>query len=348
MIYLGQYIWYSGPPLINVQIWYEKSRSGTTQNYRFKIRMWLDSYSWYDNRIRGVHTLNGVQVNNDLIKTYTSGTWDVTVTTPWFNVANKVTGTTPYSLRIYDDNDGSGSVTYSFNLDIDSATPIITIYEVEHTHNSITLGYNSSGPTAPTQVQINNGNVVLGTYAGNPFVVTGLSSDTTYNDIKGYGYSSAGWGVVSNSLSIKTYPDPVTITSTNISDINPFGCILSMGVSNINNTQSTEYSIYNSAGDTLITGPFIDTPGQFSKTISDLNPETSYQAKFRVRTKESLVWSDYSIANFATITDQSQGWIKYGGNWVKGKVYIKNNSIWSEAKKTYIKVSGTWRETVNN
>jgi len=136
MIYLGQQLWRSSSPTINVQFWYEKYRNGTSMFYRLQTRMWLNSFSWYNNRIRGVYNLNGSVVYNNLIKGNTTSTnkgWDVTVVTPWFEVGNKITGTTPYSLQIYDDNTGGGSVTYNFNPDIDSATPIISIYEVSRT-----------------------------------------------------------------------------------------------------------------------------------------------------------------------------------------------------------------------
>jgi hypothetical protein len=249
--------------------------------------------------------------------------------------ANKATS--PITPLIY--------VTYYIPI---PAVPAISIYESSRTHNSITLGYNYSG-IAPNKIQMNNGSSVLGEYTGNPFTISGLSSNTTYSDLKGYGYSnSTGWGGVSNSLSIKTYPAPVTISSLSVTDITPFTCTVSMAVSSINDVQSTEYSIYNSTGTTLIQSPFVDTPGVFSKAVSSLNPETTYQVKARVRTKESSVWSSYSTVSFTTLTDQSQGWIKYSSNWVKGKVYIRNNGIWSEAKETYIKVSGTWRDTTNN
>ncbi len=349
MIYLGQYNWRDSGPTIPTQIWYEKYRSGTTMFYRFQVRMWLDSYSWYNDRIRGIHVLNGSTVHNALIKGDTSyNGWDVSIITPWFGVANKITGTTPYSLQIYDDNTGGGSKTFSFNLNIDSATPIISIYEVSRTHNSITLGYNSSGPTTPTSVQVNNGGTILGTYTGNPFTITGLIPSTTYSDIKAYGYSAAGWGAVSNSLSIKTYPSPVTISSTSVSNITPFTCTLGMTVSNSSDANTSEYSIYDSTGNTLILGPYTYTPAQWFASISNLNPETIYQVKFRVQTKESLVWSEYSTRNFSTLTDQAQGWFKINSVWVKGKLYIKVSNIWREVKNAYIKVNDTWKETTNN
>ena len=349
MIYLGQQTWHASSPTIYAQFSYEKYRSGTSMFYRFQTRMWLNANSWYNDRIRGIHYVNGAQAYNGLIKgsTTTSG-WDVTITTSWIEVPNKLTGTTPYAITIYDDNTGLESSTYSYTLDIDSATPIVTISEVSRTNNSITFSYVSSGPTEPTSIKLTNGTTTIGTYTTNPFTATGLSPKTLYGDLKAYGYSAAGWGVASNSLSITTYPNTVTISSVSVTNIGIDACLLSLVSSSSVDTYSTEYSIYDSTGNTLLLGPYLFVPASWTKSISSLTPETGYVAKFRVRTNSSLIWSGYSSSNFSTLTDQAQVWVQISGTATKGKLYVNAGGTEKEVKKVYVNVDGTWVESINN
>jgi len=348
MIYLGQKTWIASSPTTYAQFWYEKYRSGTSMFYRFKVRMWIGTYSYYNNRIRGIHNLDGSQVYNTLIKNTTSGSWDVTVTTPWCKLEDKLTGSTAYAIRIVDDNNGSHDTTYNFTLGVDNATPILNISYNSKTYNSITINYTNSGPTDATTIRINNGTTVLGSYpAGSPITISGLSPKTTYSDLKAYGYSAAGWGSVSNSISVTTHPSPVSVTSPTVSNITPFTCTLMMSSSSAIDTYSSEYSIYDSTGVNLIQGPYVNTPEVWSKDISGLDAETTYLAAFRVRTNDSLTWSPYSTVSFTTTSDQAQIYMKISGTWIKGRLYAKVSGSWVVVKKAYRKVSGSWVEAIN-
>ncbi len=222
----------------------------------------------------------------------------------------------------------------------------VSILQNTNTHNSITLDYTYNG-SEPTQVDVYNDSTFLGSYYSTPITITGLTPNTTYNNLKAYGYnSSSGWGSVSNLLSIKTYPAPVTITDLSVTNITPFTCTANVSVSSYSNTNAIEYSIYNYNGTVLMFGPSSST--LLSMVFSSLSPETAYTLKGRVQTKESLVWSPLSSITFATLSDQSQGWIYYSNAWRKGKTYIKINGTWQPSNKTYVKVSGAWRDTTNN
>lgn len=226
--------------------------------------------------------------------------------------------------------------------------PQISISYNTKTDTSFTINYSNSGNTTATKIQINNGNSVLGSYdvsaSSGSITVYDLSNDTTYGDIKAYGYSEAGWGNASNSLSIKTFPSPVYINSVSITNIQPYQATVNASSSNSNNTDMVEFTLLNQ-NDGVITTV---SGNYYNWTITNLAEETTYRVRVRARTKESGVWSNYYYSSyFTTTSDQASSYIKVNGIWIKGKVYVKINNIWVVAKKIYIKVNGNWVQGVN-
>ena len=226
-------------------------------------------------------------------------------------------------------------------------TPSCSISATAHTDTTMTFNW-SSNINSDLIHMYSSGNVFRGSHGlkiGS--TVSGLTPNTTYN-FYGFAHNTYGFGPQSNVITVKTYPSPVSIASTTVTDITPFTCTLSTSSSNSNTTNAVEYSIYDSTGTNIIKGPFVLSPVQWIYYITDLQPETTYVAKFRVRTSESNIWSNYASQTFMTLTDQAAAYIKANNIWLKGKLYEKIDGVWTPAKKLYIKKDNNWSLGNNN
>lgn len=195
--------------------------------------------------------------------------------------------------------------------------PVMSISLASRTENSITINYSASVAT-PQYIHVYNGNTFLGVFYSSPFTITGLTPATTYGDIKVFGYANGGFGNASNSISVTTYPTPVTVSYGNVNNITATTCNLVMGSSNPTYTAATEFSIY--SGDAMdsgslnpnkkLQGPYTYKPAQYNRAITGLTQDTTYYAVFRVQTSDSGKWSDYFTTKFSTLAVQASLYFK--------------------------------------
>ena len=257
-----------------------------------------------------------------------------------FNVRATLDGT--YVAWIYAGGTGNNSAGGGGGV-----TPTITSFSFGNkTDTTQKFSWNTNINSDYCNVQLNGAN--KGTYGSKTnSSLTGLTPNTNYT-LYIRGHNGYGYGSWRGPYTFKTYPTNVTVSSITITDITPFGCTISTSSSNSSTTNAVEYSIYDSTGQELVQGPYVVSPVQWIYYIDNLDPETTYTVKVRVRTSESNNWSDYSTRTFTTLTDQADSYFKVNGTWSKGKVYGKNNGSWVEAKKIYVKSNGSWLEGVNN
>lgn len=97
-----------------------------------------------------------------------------------------------------------------------------------------------------------------------------------------------------------THPTTVQVVNPQVTNITFSGCTLSMGSSDNSVTDMSSYAIYASDQTTLIQGHFDDTPAVYSKNITGLEPNTTYYARFALRTERSNAWSTIQWVQFTT------------------------------------------------
>lgn len=334
---------------------YSYSRSGNTQYYSMSVGIRTNSPNgWWDDTWVVRIWANGNEVAHNLqVKGQTSGAIGYT----WYygNVDFSVntsasSGTIGCSINYYTAGFG-GSIDsqgiYRGNVDGQlemNPLSVVSIALQSRTHNSITLTYSYSN-IAPSHINLYNGSTYLGQYNTSPFTQGSLSANTTYGDLKAYGYANGGYGPNGNAISVKTYPTPVFVSDVTVSDITPFTARANVISSNSSFTNLIEYSLLDSEG-TVVKSPI--TTSAYNYTFTDILPETNYQVRVRVRTSESDVWSGYYYTSFTTLTDQAQAWIKVDNVWRKSKIWIKTSGVWQPVKKLFIKVNNVWREMTNN
>lgn len=118
--------WTSASPAIYFDFSYEKQRVGSTQQYKITVscRGLLTTSSYYGYPIKVEISLDGALKAAYTLKDSSPQYWSspITNTTAWLDVANKTTGDTGISIRIYCDNPNSDrDVTYKYALGIDPA-----------------------------------------------------------------------------------------------------------------------------------------------------------------------------------------------------------------------------------
>lgn len=95
---------------IRLKVWYEHRRNSNNMEYRFKWQMYLsykdsetpNPYAWYSDNRRLILYLNNNNVYENNSQSSSSG-WDTgEITTNWFTVKNKTTGTTPFYFYALD------------------------------------------------------------------------------------------------------------------------------------------------------------------------------------------------------------------------------------------------------
>lgn len=344
----------SKSPIVLMSLYYSTSRSGDTVNWnvtvsmhatssgavrnnRWAARLWVAGNMVWDNQT--IKSVTSSTIGTTLYsRTYYGSTWS----------GSDYSGSEYIQLQIYDTGyssnwncnidwgtyGGNGYYDAISHVNISSASPT--------SYNSMSVGWYNTTDVGAESVRIyDTGGTLRYEGGSNPAYISGLSPNSTYT-FQALGYASGGW---SNSFGSTaqgtTYPYPVSVSSCNISNITPFACTMIMSTSDSSNTDAVEYSIWNSSGSQIWSSGTISP--QWSYTTGNiLSEETSYVAKFRVRTSRSGVWSGYNTFSFVTLSDQARSWINVNGVWTKGRTYIKINGSWTVAKKIYIYQSGSW------
>ena len=359
----------NGSSNIDLRCTYEQNTDG---NYT-TINLTSVLYVYANHQMRWTNDwvdLTGTTRKNKVISTYPNyitgaspnGSW-YTLSTSSFNVSHNDAGVFPdteVATTFWESINGGESATAkttltSANIPQIPRRPTLSIYSAGRSNNSVSIGYNYQN-AAPEYVHAYNGNTFLGQFTGNPITIYGLSSATTYGDLKLYGYANGGFGSASNSISITTYPNPVSVSYCNVANVTDTTCTIQMGSTDPAHTNATEFRVLSEdaiSGSTIdfsktVKGPYIWTnPVKYTQDITGLVQDTKYYAAVRVRTSDSNVWSLYLIVEFNTLADQVYVWIKNSnGVWVKGKLWYKDsNSNWVKGKRCYIKDSSGWKKS---
>lgn len=329
-----------------------QSRNGKNQSYTLRISIYLpQGYAYYDDRIACNVSVGGKSFASNLtIKAKTSGNIGGKTYSATCSGTISVSGDTGSSTVIVDYTNTGYGTDYRYTIKTKSASvshnplPVVSLKTNSYNNNSANLSYTYKN-IKPSKVDVYVNNSYNKTVKSTPFSITGLSPKTSYS-IKAYGYANGGWGSSGNTVSFTTYPNPVSISTISITDIEPFKAtvILVLKASSLSDVNKIEYILLDEEGSEL--QKITNTSSQISIT---LEPEKTYKVKARVQTKESLVWSEYiESESFTTPADQASCYIKNNGVWEKGKLYIKNENQWVVAKKIYYKNNENWVQGTNN
>lgn len=123
MIGLGSVTWGSSPDIL-VTFVYEKKRSGADMQYRTQVRIFpVANSSHFGYPIYVDLSIGGKKVDSVTMKNASPSQWAdiITYTSEWHTVANKVSGTTPVSFKIYSGSGSTRNNTYTYSLDVDPA-----------------------------------------------------------------------------------------------------------------------------------------------------------------------------------------------------------------------------------
>lgn len=130
MITLGSARWTSSNPAITLTFEYEKKRSGANMLYRAKVTVSpLTGSHYFGYPIYLKMTINGGEQDRVTIKAASPSQWSSakTYTSDWYTIANKTTGTTPISFKVYSGSGSSRSGTYSYEMGVDPAASAIAV-----------------------------------------------------------------------------------------------------------------------------------------------------------------------------------------------------------------------------
>lgn len=342
-----------------------------------KLSVWEESYDAATNKSTvkwsfsssggnsGYYTIYnyGCWVNGSQVYDGTSGTKTKNWNSYEFPAATGSTGGTVYITHNDDGSIGDigftlkGSIYWNKNLSYDGSLPLTqgnrqtTVYQslASKTPTSITMNWSTTNTADYIWYSIDNGSTWTGIWSGSAssgsYTISGLSANTTYNiKTRARRQDTGRSNNYTDASAITTYKAYSYVASATVGNIMPFTCTAYCMSSNAANTDSYEYSLCNSSQSVIST----QYKNATSCDFSGLSEETTYYIRCRVRSTDSQAWSGYSwSAAFTTPPDQAKGWIKDGGTWKLGKVYIKVNGSWVKAKKAYLKYGDNWNISRN-
>ena len=158
---------------IRLKVWYEHRRSGNKMDYRFKWRMYVsyagsetpNPYAWYSNNRRVTFVLNNSQVYENNSQS-SSGGWDTgEITTSWYSVNNKTSGTTPFYFRALD-TQNTGWMNYTsgtYQLAVDPAGSVIGSINNFELESNITIPMTVYNSDFANEITVKVGNTTIGT-----------------------------------------------------------------------------------------------------------------------------------------------------------------------------------------
>lgn len=224
----------------------------------------------------------------------------------------------------------------------------LTITRTGSTTTSISVSVSATGLTMTNYTLYyrikDTGNYVsksLGTSTTG--TITGLAIDTDYQVY--FIATNAGGTTTSGTVIYSTTLNNPSITTPVKHNLFPFMVDIS-ATGSITPSRTLTYAFSKDGGTTW-------TTYQSSNTYhwEDLNDETSYRMGVRVKaTHIGTNASDTTATSYLDITtpiDQARARLKKDGQWVKGRVFLKNDNSWKKAKKMYIKKDGVWVENKN-
>ena len=220
------YHW-SSSGYIKIDASYDYYRSGADMYYTISVTVkQTGSKSWFNDKVGCQIKLDGKEVYyNSTLKGTTSSstkTWSRTANVNNSRVANKTTGTTTLSVRVWD-SQGSASFdsTNTANLTVSAAMPILTVGTPSAAINYANFTITDSTGQTMTNYEISNSDgttVQSGTLNSSSATIkfseisgNRLSQGTKYSGYKIRAKNSIGWG------NYVTIPDFTTVSLPNVS-----------------------------------------------------------------------------------------------------------------------------------
>lgn len=337
--------------------WDSTTRSGTTV-YMNNARVGMSRYNsgYTTNRIAGSAGINGGWNNVSYNATLNAkGSQSPASMTYWLGTPSLSTTGTSFAFRVEIastgwsggwDNFQSSNLVWSGSIGCPAATTSVSQSLNSKTPTTIKMNWSTGNTADYIWYSINGGSswtAVGGVNASSgTYTISGLSPNTTYSIKTQARRKDTGVsGNISGATSVTTYKAYSVVSSASVTNIMPFTCTAVCTSSNASNTNQYEYALCD-ANKTAISGQTFTT-SVTSYNFTGLAEETSYYMRFRVKSTDSGVWSDYVYSSlFTTPADQVKGYIKANNSWRVGKVFMKINGSWVKTKKVYIKNNGSW------
>lgn len=212
---------------IRLKVWYEHRRNGNAMEYRFKWQMYLtyrnsetpNPYAWYSDNRRFQLFLNGSNVYTD--NRQENQGWNTgEVTTQWFSIANKTSGTTPFYFYALDTQNTSwlNYVSPTYQLDIDPAGSVIESVDnfTIGTNFDITSIIYESSYTNTLNIKIGSTQVATRTIINTTTTIT--FNSTELNAI--YNATKTSQSPYEFSFELSTYDNQTQIGETSIKKAN--------------------------------------------------------------------------------------------------------------------------------
>ena len=229
MIALATNVQWGSSPKIYVSFYYEKVRDGANMKYRTQtVINPITGASTFGYYINQELSINGSEREDTQLKGNSPSQWGsaITYTSPWYTVANKISGTTPVSFTLYT-NSGRSSLSVSYSMAIDPANPVITSFSVsKDTETSVKFNFTTDSKCDWAWYSKDNGSNWYDLPANN--IVTGLTANTTYNFKLKVRREDNKLETVSSAFSQTTYNYPYCTTMPDFI----IGNVLSLGFYN--------------------------------------------------------------------------------------------------------------------
>lgn len=294
--------WTSSTPAIYLTVSYSKYRSGADMVYSVGLSISEVSGS---SRYFGYPIYAEIKVNgessarfNPTLKNASPSQWTspITYNTGNFTVANKTSGTTALSVRLYSGSGSSRNETYTFDMGVDPAYTSITSFNVSKINETSLrfswgtehiidyLWYSTNDGANWTGYDVSDG-------TSGSFDVGGLSPNTTYNCKIRVRRRDSQLTTDSGRVSQTTYKQPTQSMASKIETS------ITMNWSCDTTANYIWYSIDNGSNWTAV-GAVNATSGQY--TINGLSPNTSYNIKTRVRRSATNTSYDTTALSITT------------------------------------------------
>lgn len=305
------------------------------------------SKSWYVNVNGSEYSGNDyIGINNNTTKTLASG-----------------------STRIYHNNDGTKSFSYSFSqqfnmnfngwvgtisgsgsatLDTIPRYANITQHYIKNTGlNSITVHYEVDSNITTVDYSLNNGPWI--NTAGIPeYTIYGLNPNTNYSiktrikraDSGLYTESGSISGTTKNIATISSAPNINFGDSARVTITNPSGATKNLRLETLNPT--TTIAVRENVGND-VTMNFTDS--EWDALYKKLENNNSITIRYVVDTKANSTYSNWVDRTFTLKGNQKTIKNKINGSWKRAKLWIKVNGAWKRAV-IWIKINETWRRGI--
>lgn len=213
MISLSSVNWGTGP-VIPVTFYYEKRRSGADMQYRVQVAIApVTGYSYFGYPIYVALTINGNTVEPVTMKNASPSQWTSTIThtSAWYTVSNKVSGTTPVSLRVYSGLGSTRSETYSYYMPVDPAGSTVSAPNgiLSRTLNLTVTRYNT-GFTHTITYKCGSASGIVCTKS----TATTVAWDNTNGNVSALALQDTVGQTVSVTFTITTYNDNSVVDTT--------------------------------------------------------------------------------------------------------------------------------------